>query len=119
MAILRPTHLLALPLLALTACGGDATAPGSGSTNTPGNPTPAVRNVPGSYSRTVTIGGVTREFIVYVGNSVGATSAAPVIIVETHHALDPTEVARWHEDATHDAFAAAIASAALKVIEGR
>ena len=48
-----------------------------------------------------------------------ATSIAPVIIVETHHALDPVEVARWHEDATHEAFAAAIASAALKVVEKR
>lgn len=48
-----------------------------------------------------------------------ATSVAPVVIVETHHALDPVEVARWHDDDTHDAFAAAIASAALKVVEQR
>lgn len=48
-----------------------------------------------------------------------ATSVAPVVIVETHHALDPLEVARWHDADTHDAFAAAIASAALKVVEKR
>ncbi|MBK7832933.1 MAG: hypothetical protein IPJ56_11460 [Gemmatimonadetes bacterium] len=102
MAILRPTHLLALPLLALTACGGDATAPGSGSTNTPGNPTPAVRNVPGSYSRTVTIGGVTREFIVYVGNSVGATSAAPVVFMFHGSGQSGPQfynISRWKETA--------------------
>jgi len=48
-----------------------------------------------------------------------ATQVAPVIIVETHHALDPLEVARWGEAATHDAFAAAIGSAALEVAQGR
>lgn len=48
-----------------------------------------------------------------------ATSVAPVVIIETHHALDPAEVARWKEPATHDAFAAAIASAALRVVEQR
>lgn len=48
-----------------------------------------------------------------------ATTRAPVIIVETHHALDPVEVARWHDAATHDAFATAIASAALEVVEHR
>lgn len=48
-----------------------------------------------------------------------ATTVAPVVIIETHHALDAKEVARWREAATHDAFAAAIASAALKVVENR
>ncbi len=48
-----------------------------------------------------------------------ATTVAPVVIIETHHALDPAEVARWRESATHDAFAAAVASAALKVVEHR
>jgi N-acetylmuramoyl-L-alanine amidase len=48
-----------------------------------------------------------------------ATKVAPVVIVETHHALDPLEVARWREADTHDAFAAAVASAALKVVEQR
>ncbi len=48
-----------------------------------------------------------------------ATTAAPVIIIETHHALDPIEVARWQEPSTHEAFAAAIASAAVRVVEER
>lgn len=48
-----------------------------------------------------------------------ATTRAPVVIVETHHALDPVEVARWHDAATHDAFATAIASAAIEVVEQR
>ena len=46
-----------------------------------------------------------------------ATSVAPVVIVETHHALDPLEVARWHDADTHDAFAAAVARAALDVVD--
>jgi N-acetylmuramoyl-L-alanine amidase len=46
-----------------------------------------------------------------------ATTMAPVIIVETHHALDPLEVARWHDAETHEAFAAAVARAALDVVE--
>lgn len=48
-----------------------------------------------------------------------ATTVAPVVIIETHHALDANEVARWREAATHDAFAAAIASAAFEVVERR
>lgn len=48
-----------------------------------------------------------------------ATAVAPVVIVETHHALDALEVARWREPETHEAFAAAVASAALKVLENR
>jgi N-acetylmuramoyl-L-alanine amidase len=35
----------------------------------------------------------------------------PSILVETHHALDPREAARWAEDETIDAFAAALAAA--------
>ncbi|MDX2011268.1 MAG: N-acetylmuramoyl-L-alanine amidase [Myxococcaceae bacterium] len=46
-----------------------------------------------------------------------ATTVAPVVIVETHHALDPLEVARWHDADTHDAFAAAVAKAVLDVVQ--
>jgi len=42
-------------------------------------------------------------------------STIPTVIVETHHALDPEEVARWDEGTTVDAFALAIAAAVLDV----
>jgi N-acetylmuramoyl-L-alanine amidase len=40
-------------------------------------------------------------------------STIPTIIIETHHALDPVEVARWDELKTADAFALAVAQALL------
>lgn len=40
----------------------------------------------------------------------------PSILIETHHALDPREAARWKEEATHDAFAAATAAALADVL---
>jgi N-acetylmuramoyl-L-alanine amidase len=40
-------------------------------------------------------------------------STIPTVIVETHHALDPDEVARWSEGKTVDAFSLAIAAAVL------
>ena len=41
-------------------------------------------------------------------------SQIPTVIIETHHALDEHEVARWDELATIDAFTFAIASALLE-----
>lgn len=40
-------------------------------------------------------------------------STIPTVIVETHHALDAQEVARWDQPSTHAAFAAAIGAAVL------
>jgi N-acetylmuramoyl-L-alanine amidase len=37
----------------------------------------------------------------------------PSVIIETHHALDPAERARWDEPATLEVFAAAVAAALL------
>jgi N-acetylmuramoyl-L-alanine amidase len=37
----------------------------------------------------------------------------PSVIIETHHAFDPEEVARWREARTLDAFAATVASALI------
>lgn len=42
-------------------------------------------------------------------------SPIPTVIVETHHALDPREVARWEALATVDAFAFAVGAAVLDV----
>jgi N-acetylmuramoyl-L-alanine amidase len=42
----------------------------------------------------------------------------PVVIVETHEAVDPDEVARWDEPATLDAFAAAVDAAVQDVVAG-
>lgn len=39
----------------------------------------------------------------------------PLVIVETHQALDPDEAARWNEPETLDAFASALFSAAVDV----
>ncbi len=38
------------------------------------------------------------------------------VLVETHHALDPREVARWDDPHTHDVFAAVIAAALVDVL---
>ncbi|MCB9684019.1 MAG: N-acetylmuramoyl-L-alanine amidase [Alphaproteobacteria bacterium] len=43
----------------------------------------------------------------------------PAVIVETHHALDPAEVARWSEPETEAAFADAVAGALIEVLGGR
>lgn len=42
-------------------------------------------------------------------------SRIPTVIIETHHALDPQEVARWDEPETLEAFDAAVAAALLRV----
>jgi N-acetylmuramoyl-L-alanine amidase len=42
-------------------------------------------------------------------------SSIPTVIIETHHALDPQEVARWGELSTVDAFAFAVGAAVLDV----
>jgi N-acetylmuramoyl-L-alanine amidase len=38
-------------------------------------------------------------------------TSMPAILIETHHALDPREAARWNEPGTLDAFAAALGAA--------
>lgn len=43
----------------------------------------------------------------------------PAVIVETHHALDPAEVARWSEPETEAAFADAVAGALVDVLGTR
>lgn len=43
-------------------------------------------------------------------------STIPTVIVETHHALDVQEVARWEQPSTHAAFAAAIGAAVLDFV---
>jgi N-acetylmuramoyl-L-alanine amidase len=40
-------------------------------------------------------------------------ATVPAVIIETHHALDSAEVARWDEAGTLDAFAAAVAAGVL------
>lgn len=48
-----------------------------------------------------------------------ASAQVPVVIVETHHALDDREVLRWLEPATHQAFAGAVAAALLDGVAGQ
>jgi N-acetylmuramoyl-L-alanine amidase len=40
-------------------------------------------------------------------------SRTPTVIIETHHALDPDEVARWDEPRTREVFSAAVAASIL------
>ncbi len=42
----------------------------------------------------------------------------PTVIVETHHALDLAENARWQEPRTFDAFAAAVAAGLVDALRG-
>lgn len=38
------------------------------------------------------------------------------VLIETHHALDPREVARWEDPHTHDVFASVVAAALVDVL---
>jgi len=113
---MHPSLRVLLPLsLAITACGGDATSPGNNNGNNSGNPPPAaVRNVAGSYSRTVSIGGVTREYIVYVGTTVGATTAAPVVFMFHGSGQSGPQfynISKWKEKADESGLIAVFPSA--------
>jgi N-acetylmuramoyl-L-alanine amidase len=44
-------------------------------------------------------------------------ATVPLVIVETHHALDPDEADRWDEPKTLDAFASAIDAALIDVLQ--
>lgn len=46
-------------------------------------------------------------------------SVVPLVIVETHNALDPDEPLRWREPATADAFAAAVAQGLVDALAAR
>lgn len=103
-------------LLALAACGGDATSPNTndGNGNNNGNGNGTVRNVPGSYTRTITIGGVSRQFVVHVGSSVGATTAAPVVFMFHGSGGDGPQyfnISRWKEKADASGLIAVFPSA--------
>lgn len=91
-------HLAVWALATTAACGG------SGSTgpnpNPNPNPTPTVRNVAGRTDRTLTLDGQSRQFIVYVGNSVGPTTAAPVVFMfhgTSGDGLQYYNISRWKE----------------------
>lgn len=96
----RPLRIAGL--IALTACGGsDATSPPS-TTPPPNNSPPSVQNVPGTYSRTITIDGQVREYIVYVGRTVGTTRATPVVFMFHGSAQSGQQfynISRWVERA--------------------
>ena len=65
--------------MALTlACGSGSTEPDSNNNNPPGS---TRTNVSGRTDRTITVDGQQREFVVYVGSTVGATTAVPVVFM--------------------------------------
>jgi N-acetylmuramoyl-L-alanine amidase len=47
------------------------------------------------------------------------SAKVPVVIIETHHALDAQEVLRWTEQRTHEVFARAVARALLDLAEAQ
>ena len=76
---MRPDSLTRLRLLLCSlaislGCGGDPTDPDP-------DPVGTITNVRGRTDRTVAIAGQTREFVVYVGSSVGANQAVPVVFM--------------------------------------
>ncbi len=62
----------------LTGCGESS---GTGVTDPDPDPVPTARNVPGTFTRSITVGGMSRTFIEYVGSSVGTSTAAPIVMV--------------------------------------
>ncbi len=82
-------------VLLATACGSP-TGPGGDS---PGD---EATNVPGRTDRTVNIQGLNREFVVYVGSSVGANTPVPVVFMLHGTSGDGPQyynVSAWREKA--------------------
>lgn len=93
----RRGPLAALTLTVAAACGGSTTGP-----RPDPDPTPTVKNVTGRIDRTVTVAGQTRTFVVYVGNTVGPTAAAPVVFMFHGSGQSGDQfynISRWKETA--------------------
>ncbi len=94
-------HLSLTVLLGLGACG--TTEPGGLPTNTPGTTT-----------RTLTVDGSERTFVVHVGSPVGATTAAPVVFMLHGTSGDGQQffnTSGWREQADQDGLIAVFPSA--------
>ncbi len=101
MARFRSNGLLAALLLTLCACGGGA--PGS-----------AVENVAGKYVHHVVVGGIEREFIVFVPGSVAGNTHVPVVFMIHGTAQDGEELfmfSGWAQEAAAEGFIAVFPSA--------
>lgn len=89
------------------ACGGGTTDPDP---DDPGG----VTNVPGRTDRTVVVSGLTREFVVYAGSTVGATTAVPVVFMFHGTSGDGPQfynTSAWKEKADAEGFIAVFPSA--------
>lgn len=96
--------------LALGGCGGGSTAPDDGG-NPPGN---TITNVTGTTSRTLTVQGMQREFVVHVGSTVGANTAVPVVFMLHGTSGDGPQfynISGWREKADAEGFIAVFPSA--------
>ena len=102
--------VLTLALSTLAACGGSTTDPVE--TNTP--PPTGVTNTPGTTNRTAAIQGLTREFVVHVGATVGARTAVPVVFMNHGTSGDGPQffnISGWREKADVEGFIAVFPSA--------
>lgn len=100
---------LGLGLLMLAGCGGGTTDPDPdpGGNNT-------VTNVRGRTDRTITLSGLTREFTVYVGSTVGANTAVPVVFMFHGTSGDGPQfynISGWKEKADAEGLIAVFPSA--------
>ncbi|MEQ1691555.1 MAG: PHB depolymerase family esterase [Gemmatimonas sp.] len=107
---MQRSTILALALSTLAACGGSTTDPVD--TTTP--PQTGVSNTPGTTNRTVTVQGLTREFVVHVGATVGAKVAVPIVFMNHGTSGDGPQffnTSGWREKADAEGFIAVFPSA--------
>jgi polyhydroxybutyrate depolymerase len=95
-------------IAAAMACGG-STDPDPAS-----NPPATVTNLPGTTNRTLSVDGQERAFVVHVGSSVGATTAAPVVFMFHGTSGDGPQfynISGWKEQADREGLIAVFPSA--------
>lgn len=94
------------------ACGGGSTGPGPDDPGDPGGN--GVTNVPGRTDRSIVLAGQTREFVVYVGSGVAATTAVPVVFMFHGTSGDGPQyydISGWRQKADQEGFIAVFPSA--------
>ena len=101
---------IATGLVAVTlACSGGSTEPDDGGTPPP----PSVTNTPGTTTRTLTVDGSQRQFVVHVGSTVGASTAVPVVFMlhgTTGDGQQFFNISGWREKADQEGFIAVFPS---------
>lgn len=96
------------------ACSGGSSDSGSGNNPPTSPPPPTVTNTPGKTTRSITVDGQQRTFVVHVGSSVGRTAAVPVVFMEHGTSGDGEQffnISGWREKADQEGFIAVFPSA--------